>query len=121
MVKIVNNRAQLEKYRKLSIAALITGILTYCNVFLFLFFGRFFIPYLSNFIKLEIIIILIVSFWIISLPIAAIVCGSIDLKRIKDGRYSNKGKGMDIAGIVLGSIFILIIAWFLLGEALVPH
>jgi hypothetical protein len=32
---------------------------------------------------------------------------SIDLKRIKAGRYSNKGKGLSIAGIVLGSIFLI--------------
>ncbi len=38
--------------------------------------------------------------------IAAIVCGSIDLKRIKAGLYSRKGKGLDI-------IFLLV---FLLKE-----
>ena len=55
------------------------------------------------------------------LPISAIVCGSIDLKRIRKGIYSRKGKGFDIAGIVLGGVFILLVAWFLLGEILVPH
>jgi hypothetical protein len=44
----------------------------------------------------------------IGLPVAAIVCGSIDLNRIKLGRYSNKGRGLDITGIVLGSVFIII-------------
>ena len=55
------------------------------------------------------------------LPIAAIVCGSIDLKRIKAGRYSNKGKGLDITGIVFGSIFILLAVWFILGEMLASY
>ena len=55
------------------------------------------------------------------LPISAIVCGSIDLKRIKKGIYSRKGKGFDITGIALGGFFILIVLWFLLGEILVPH
>jgi hypothetical protein len=45
---------------------------------------------------------------IFGLPITAIVCNSIDLKRIQAGRYSRKGRGFDIAGIVLGVIFILV-------------
>ena len=46
------------------------------------------------------------------LAIAAVVSGSIDLKRIKAGRYSNKGMGLDIAGIVMGGIPLLIISLF---------
>ena len=46
------------------------------------------------------------------LPIAAIVCGSIDLKKIKAGLYSNKGKGLEITGIVLGSVLILLTLFF---------
>jgi hypothetical protein len=114
----MNSQIKREKYRKLSIAALITGILTFCNAYIFIIFGgSFVLIYLQNLI----IIIFIVSFWLISLPVAAIVCGSIDLKRIKAGLSSHKGKSLDITGIVLGSVFILIVAWFLLGEALVPH
>jgi len=58
---------------------------------------------------------------VLGLAIAAVVYGSIDLKRIKAGIYSRKGKGFDITGIVLGGLFILIVIWFLLGEILVPH
>ena len=41
------------------------------------------------------------------LPIAAVVCGGIDLKRIRLGKSSKSGMGFDITGIVLGSVFIL--------------
>lgn len=57
----------------------------------------------------------------LGLSIAAVVCGSIDLKRIKAGRYSNKGRGFDIAGIVLGGIPILIFLVFVPLELIVPH
>ena len=50
------------------------------------------------------------------LALAAVVCGSIDLKRIKVGIYDRKGKGFDITGIVLGGLFILLVLVFLLGE-----
>jgi hypothetical protein len=63
------------------------------------------------------IIISILLFAVFGLVIAAIVCGSIDLKKIKAGLYSNKGKGFDITGIVLGSVFILVVIWFALADA----
>ena len=116
----MNNKVKPEKYRNLSIAALVTGILTLGNVPLFIFLGPFIGSYLQNFIPEEFIAISVISFLAIYLSIPAIVCGSIDLKRIKAGRYSNKGIGMDITGIVLGSIFISIAVWFLSGEILVP-
>ncbi len=78
---IMNNKIKSEKYRKLSVAALVTGILVYglagtANIP---------IPVLPN--------LSLVAPW---LSIAAVVCGGIDLKRIKAGRYSNKGRGFDI-------------------------
>ena len=60
-------------------------------------------------------------FIILGLSIVAVVCGSIDLKRIKAGLYSKKGKGFDIAGMVLGGIFILFALFFALGEIILPH
>lgn len=76
-----------EKPSGLSIAALFTGILPYIftPVIPFILGGG-------------------VAF---SLTTAAIVCGSIDLRRIKTGLNSIKGKGLDIAGIILGSIGVL--------------
>ena len=44
-----------------------------------------------------------------SLTTTAVVCGSIDLSRVKTGLNSNKGKGLDIAGIILGSIGIIFV------------
>lgn len=86
----MNNKIKSEKYRKLSIAALVTGILVYSLV----------IPLLFSSLLLPTILFPIFSPIILGLSIAAVVCGSIDLKKIKAGRYNNKGRGFDIAGIV---------------------
>jgi Tol biopolymer transport system component len=99
----MNNKIKSEKFRKLSIAALVTGILaiilTVLGVMELLFFELFSIAPLYK------IAIYSVT---IGLAIAAVVCGSIDFKRIKKGRYSRKGRGFDIAGIGLGPVPILI-------------
>ncbi|MBM3704900.1 MAG: DUF4190 domain-containing protein [Actinobacteria bacterium] len=42
--------------------------------------------------------------------LAALICGIIDLVRINNGQSSRKGKGMDIAGIVL-AVIMPIIFW----------
>jgi hypothetical protein len=130
----MNNKIKSEKYRKLSIASLITGILAYCYA---LITSALVLPYLGNYMKesiafssgltmfgLPIYEILPLTAGFVScygLPIVAVVCGSIDLKRIKTCRYSNKGKGFDITGIVLGGFFILVATWILLGEMFVPQ
>ena len=109
----MNDKVNPEKFKKLPIAALVTGILTYGNACL-VFWVNAILFDLSS-IPLTILI----GFWAFSLPIAAIVCGSIDLKRIKKGFFRNKVfKGMDIAGIVLGSVFILIVAAFFLADTI---
>ena len=101
----MNDKIKSEKYRGLSIASLVTGILTFAGSFSF-----YFAFFLDNFIIGNILLFI----YVICLPVPAIVCGSIDLKRIKVGRYSNKGKGMDRAGIVLGSVFMLFyISWWI--------
>ena len=46
---------------------------------------------------------------IIGMSIVPIIFGSIDLVNIKNGLVSPRGKGFDIAGIVLGSLRILIL------------
>jgi len=102
----MNNTVKSEKYRILPIAALVIGILTYGNEYLVMLAANWPIaPFFSY-------------FWSFALPIAAIVCGSIDLKRTKAGLFRNKVlKGMDIAGIVLGSVFILLVTvLILLGD-----
>lgn len=44
---------------------------------------------------------------IVGLGIVPIILGAVDMSRIKSGMSSEKGKGFDIAGIVLGSIEIV--------------
>ena len=46
---------------------------------------------------------------IIGMSVIPIIFGSIDLVNIKNGLVSPKGKGFDIAGIVLGSLRIIIL------------
>jgi len=96
----MDNKIKSEKYRKLSIAALVTGILAFSPFFLQL--GP-------------------IQFMLFGLPITAVVCGSIDLKRIQAGRYSRKGRGFDIAGIVLGGIPILFVLVMLPLGSIFPH
>jgi len=114
----MNNKTSPERYRKLSIASLITGILPYiCVLLMWLVF-----EILLRGVNFNEIIITILSFAVLfGLPIAAIVCGSIDLRRIKKGKYSNKDKSFDITGIVLGSVFILAVIGFALSDAPIFH
>jgi len=44
----------------------------------------------------------------VALGIAGIVCGAIDLNRIKEDKSSKKGRGFDIAGIILGAVGIVV-------------
>ena len=91
----MNNTVKSEKYRKLSITALVTGILA-AILAVFWWFGW-----------LPIVLQVSSSPLAFGLSITAVVCGSIDLKRIRAGLYSKKGKGFDITGIVLGGPPIL--------------
>lgn len=44
---------------------------------------------------------------ILGLMIIPIILGAVDLSRIKNGAASPRGKGLDIAGIVLGVLAII--------------
>jgi len=50
---------------------------------------------------------------IFGLGIVPIILGAVDMSRIKNGAASEKGKGFDIAGIVLGSLGVLF--WIIFG------
>ena len=89
-----------KKYRKLSITALVCGLLV-------------FTPFLLQLGPIQPLL------W--GLPISAVVCGSIDLKRIEVGLYNRKGRGFDIAGIVLGSIPILYVLVMTTLTFIVPN
>ena len=49
---------------------------------------------------------------ILGMSIIPIILGAVDLSRIKNGVASSRGKGMDIAGIVLGAAYTLL--WIIL-------
>ena len=107
----MGNKNNQEKFRKLSITSLITGILTYICVFpmyLLLEWGEL------GKITGPIIYLFLFYLFLLGLPIAAIVCGSIDLIRIIRGQCSSKGKGFDIAGIILGSVFIFAVIYLVM-------
>jgi len=62
---------------------------------------------------------------IVGMSVIPIIFGSVDLINIKNGLESPRGKGFDIAGIVLGSLHILILIsiatfiliWVITGRA----
>jgi hypothetical protein len=120
----MNNAVNLEKFRRLSIASIITGILPYIyallswlilEILLYRIYGVSINDTIQNILNILNIAALF------GLPIVAIVCGSIDLRRIKNGKYSNKGKSFDITGIVLGLVFILAVIGFALSDAPIFH
>lgn len=110
-----------KEYRNLPITSLITGILSY-TIFSFPSIQMWVSHYLITDIpRLTFNFIFGNTFGII-LPVVAIICGSIDLTRIKKGLHRTKlFKSFDITGIVLGSIMFLIVAIFELGEIIFLH
>lgn len=98
------SKEKREKFRGLSITALITGILSLIPNFLF--------SGLENLFGSYNIYSLLVGFLQVVFIIISIVCGSIDLRHIKKDLYNKKGKSFDVAGIVLSSLNIL--WWFIL-------
>ena len=117
----MDNEIKPGKYRKLPITSLITGILS-LTVFSFQALQMLFFNYLITDTARLIFNIGIIIILGIILPIIAIVCGSIDLTRIKKGIHRSRlFKAFDITGIVLGSIIFLIVAIGNLGPIIVPH
>lgn len=109
----MNKRTKEESYRKLSITALVTGLLTYTIGFLKAYpesyitvsqMGGHTGPLSAEFISYAFISIV----FRLGLPITAVVCGSIDLKGVVAGILSDKGKGFDITGIILGSAYLIL-------------
>jgi hypothetical protein len=119
----MNKGIEPEKYRRLSIGALVTGILGLSPIVLYNFLWMPIAIFLRSFVEPNIIPNIILPFIAaaLGLSITAVVCGSIDLNRIKKGFYNNKGKGFDIAGIVMGGVVILFAIIFMLGEIIFPH
>ena len=110
----MDEKVKIEKFRKLSISALVTGILPYIftpGIPFILDPSSKYSAYFNNFATFIMFFYIVITF---SLATTAVVCGSIDLRRVKTGLNSNKGKGLDIAGIILGSIGILYIMFVLI-------
>jgi len=118
----MNNTVKSEKYRKLSITALVTGILAVSLVgfwsSVWFSFSIVDVLQISN-VPLSVIWAASPMLIALGLSITAVVCGSIDLKRIRAGLYGRKGKGFDITGIVLGGVIILFTLVFVLGDIIV--
>ena len=106
-----------EKYRRLSAASLITGILAaiFCTFYFLMWalFDDFLTSFIANHGFMPYIMFSYVSIGV-CLTIAAIATGSIDLMKIKTGAVHKKGKGFDITGIILGSLLMLfgLTLWF---------
>lgn len=117
----MNSVVNPDKYRKLPITSLVTGILA-----LTIFSAPQIIMWSSSYLVTD-TQRLIFNFSIgiilgIILSVVAIVCGSIDLKRIRKSLHRSKiFKVFDVTGIVLGSIIFLLVTTFMLEEILVPH
>lgn len=109
--------ASKERHSGLSIAALINGILSFLLITGILSVA---LCWVSPNLRLNIQIIQIVFLGIGGiLGIAGIVCGAIDLYRIWGGKSSVKGRGFDIAGIVLGVVGIGFVMLSILGFFLI--
>jgi len=106
----MNNIVKSEKHRILPITALVTGIIS-VSILTFYIITKFLV-YQPNKIGdaflLPYILFTTLVYLVPLILIAAIVCGSIDLKKIKAGPYAKKGKNFDIAGIILGGASILL-------------
>jgi len=117
----MNNELKTKKYRRLSIAAFVTGIPS-LTVFSLQAFRMWFSNYFTTDNAEKIFSTIFVTILGIILPIVAIICGSIDLVRIRKGFHKNKVfKAFDITGIVLGSIIFLIVTVFNLGPIIMHH
>jgi len=108
-----------EKFRKLSIASFVTGIISLTSGILYSFLWYYFTMLLIRFFGTETVpsIIAVLIFFFIALSIVAVVCGYVDLIKIKSAT-GNKGRGLDIAGIIMGFLFIILIFLMMSGEML---
>lgn len=117
----MDNAINPKKYRNLPITSFVTGILS-LTVFSLTALQVLFSNYLTTDTAFKIFSAVIVSILGIILPIVTIVCGSIDLARIKKGLHKSRlFKTFDITGIVLGSIIFLMVVIFNLGPMILQH
>jgi hypothetical protein len=106
---IMNNETKKEKTGELSIAAKITGLS-----------GLLLVMILLTVVLVVVFTVLnknwdiyntpefIISTLSIILSLCGIICGAIDLKRIKTAKSNEKGRVFDILGIVSGTVGLAI-------------
>jgi len=117
----MNNKITLKECRKLPVTSFIAGIIS-LTVFSLQALQILFSNYLTTNTAFKIFSTIIVSILGIILPIVAIVCGSIDLARLRKGLHRSRlFKAFDITGIVLGSIIFLIVFIFNFGPMIMHH
>jgi hypothetical protein len=104
-----------ERYRGLSIAALVMGLLGAAAIPQIFRWSSDFRVFDLNTLAAKLIIVFILG---IVLPLSGIICGSIDLRRIKSGLYSREGRGFSITAIVLGAVFLIPGLFLFAGEVL---
>ena len=107
-----------ERHSGLSIASLISGIISFLLITGILSVTLYWV---SPNLRLDIQILQIIFLWIGGvLGVAGIVCGAVDLFRIQEGRSSVRSRGFDIAGIILGVlgigfVMLLILSFFMIS------
>jgi hypothetical protein len=112
----MNNKVSQKKYRRISIAAFILGILAFaCALIFFTIIGPIFVKNIEKFLPGIFLVVFFESCFAICFAIPAIICGSIDFRKIKKGQYSDNGLLLDIFGMVLGVIFILFAFFLIFG------
>ena len=117
----MDNLSNPRKYQHLPITSFVTGILSLAT-FSLAAFQALFSSYLTSDTASKIFSNVFVTVLGLALPIVAIVCGSIDLARIKKRLHDSRlFKAFDIIGIVLGSIIFLMVVVFNLGPMIMQH
>jgi hypothetical protein len=103
----MDGNTKTKKFRGLSIAALVTGILPYIFTPVIPFIldpASKISVYFSGFAKPIMFSYIAIGF---CLTITAFVCGIVDLRKINKGLETKKGRSFDIVGMILGSIGFL--------------
>jgi len=123
---IMNNKAEKDAYNKTSIESLILGILAVLSGFAFFLllpnkpFGINIIgpmDAIEQFTKFTFLLFFVwmLCIFAIGFSIVAIVFGIMDFRGIFRGLHVIEGKGIYLAGIILGAICILFILGFLIA------
>ncbi len=102
----MDNKIKSEKYRKFPVVSLVTGIIALVSTpFTFIIMSLF--DFMSAKGEDQIYLYGLNSIGFI-LGIVAIILGSLDLVKIRAGKYDKNDRGMDIGGIVSGIIAVII-------------